>query len=71
LGTPDGRTNLPRLRADLRRHGEEICAAHPHYLEISIKAGNRRGEYWLVVRRSARWAEERIRNRRRELTGVA
>lgn len=71
LGTPDGRTNLPRLRSDLRRHGEEICAVHPHYLEISIKAGNRRGEYWLVVRRSVRWAEERVRNRRRELTGVA
>ncbi len=71
LGTQDGRTNLPRLRADLRRHGEEIAAVHPNYLDVSVKAGTRRGEYWLTVRRSGRWMEERVRNRRRELSGVA
>lgn len=71
LGSQDGKTNLPRLRADLKRHGAEICSAHAHYEEITIKAGSRRAEYWLVVRRSRDWALDRQRRRRRDLSVVA
>lgn len=68
LGTKDGSSNPSRLRSHLQAHGRAICAAHPHYAEVRVKTGDRRGEYWLMVHRSSQWRDERLRIRRRALT---
>jgi hypothetical protein len=67
LGTSDATANPTRLRRRLREAGEEICSAGVSYLEVGIRVGTMRWEYWLEVRRSRTWLQARIRSRRRAL----
>jgi hypothetical protein len=67
LGTLDATRNASRFRANLRASGAEICAALSQYKSITVVAGQKRGEYWLEVRRSVGWREQRLARRRRTL----
>jgi hypothetical protein len=67
LGTDDAVKNPSRFRSRVRMAGDEICNTLPHYLSVVVKQGKKRGEYWLEVRRSSTWHEERVKTRRRSL----
>jgi hypothetical protein len=71
LGDPDAERNSSRFRERLRRAGTGICTTHPEYLGITVKAGERRGEYWLQVERSDRWLPNKLARRRSRLAGAA
>ena len=71
LGDPDAERNPSRFRERLRRAGTGICTTHPEYLGITVKAGERRGEYWLQVERSDRWLPNKLARRRSRLAGAA
>lgn len=72
LGTGDATKNPSRFRANLRASGAEICAAWPSlYRSVSVVGGSKRGEYFLEVRRSMQWREERLARRRRALAEPA
>jgi hypothetical protein len=72
LGTNDAVKNPSRFRATLLAAGADICRAWPDtYRSIDILAGTRRGEYFLQVRRSPRWRDDRIARRRRSLNEPA
>ena len=72
LGTADGTKNPSRFRANLRASGAEICRAWPSvYRSISVVAGSKRGEYFLEVKRSLQWREQRLARRRKALAEPA
>jgi hypothetical protein len=71
LGDQDATRNSSRFRERLRRAGTGICTTHPEYLGIAVKAGERRGEYWLQVERSERWLPNKLARRRARLAGAA
>ena len=67
LGDTDAVRNRSRFRERLRQAGAGICRTHPQYLSITVKAGERRGEYWLHVERSERWLAGKRAGRRLRL----
>lgn len=72
MATDEFTTNPSRFRSRLRKAGEQIADTHRHYEAITVKAGERRGEYWLEVRRSAEWLRDRLRRRQaRRMSGIA
>lgn len=65
IGTDEAAANPSRFRGRLAHAGKEICAIHKQYESVRLRAGERRGEYRLEVRRSPGWYQEKIADRRR------
>ena len=65
IGTDEATANPSRFRSRIAHAGKEICAIHKQYESVRLKAGERRGEYRLEVRRTAGWYQEKIADRRR------